>query len=103
MNKQEAINQVKLLKARETFMSETIWVKQDDAIDIISQINEPQKPVVPKFVAEWLKENRHAHTLLKVLNAADEERITPSIVNDWILENQREFIMAWFFGLKLSI
>ena len=29
MNKQEAINQVKLLKARETFMSETIWVKQD--------------------------------------------------------------------------
>ena len=57
MNKQEAINQVKLLKARETFMSETIWVKQDDAIDIISQIHEPQKPVVPKFVAEWLKEN----------------------------------------------
>ena len=51
MNKQEAINQVKLLKARETFMSETIWIKQDDAIDIISQIHEPQKPVAPKFVA----------------------------------------------------
>ena len=55
MNKQEAINQVKLLKARETFMSETIWVKQDDAIDIIYQIHEPQKPVVPKFVAEWIE------------------------------------------------
>ncbi|HEM3531980.1 DUF1642 domain-containing protein [Streptococcus suis] len=58
MNKQEAINQIKLLKARETFMSETIWVKQDDVIGIVHKIHEPQKVVVPKFVAEWYERNK---------------------------------------------
>ncbi|WP_174852746.1 hypothetical protein [Streptococcus suis] len=50
MNKQEAIKRIKLLKARETFMSETIWVKQDDVIGIIHQIDQPQKVAVPKVI-----------------------------------------------------
>ena len=67
---------------------------------IINQIDEPQKVVVPKFVAEWIKKYRYAHTLLKVLNSAENELITLSTVNDWILDNQYDFIKAWMDGYK---
>lgn len=60
------------------------------------------KPVVPKFVAEWLKKYRHAHTLLRVLNAAEKEQIVPSAVNDWILDNQYDFIKAWIDGWDIA-
>lgn len=56
MNKQEAIEKIKNLNARETFMSEIIWVKRDDVLDIIKQLDEPEKPVVPQVVADWYEE-----------------------------------------------
>ncbi|CYU77321.1 DUF1642 domain-containing protein [Streptococcus suis] len=77
-------------------------LKLADVMQVIDQIDEPQKVVVPKFVAEWLKEYRHAHTLLKVLNAAENERIIPSTVNDWILDNQRDFVVAWYDGYEIE-
>lgn len=65
MNKQKAIEKIKNLNARETFMSEIIWVKRDDVLDIIKQLDEqqpqmdkPEKPVVPQFVANWYEENK---------------------------------------------
>ncbi|MDY7603047.1 DUF1642 domain-containing protein [Streptococcus suis] len=64
--------------------------------------HEPQKVVIPKFVADWLKESRHADTLLKVLNAAEDERVVPSAVNDWILNNQRDFVVAWYDGYEIE-
>ena len=58
MNKQEAIEKIKNLNARETFMSEIIWVKRDDVLDIIKQLDEPEKPKVPQFVADWYEEHK---------------------------------------------
>ncbi|MCF0240823.1 MAG: hypothetical protein HUJ62_10480 [Streptococcus gallolyticus] len=40
MNKKEVIEKIKNLNARETFMSEIIWVKRDDVLDIINQLDE---------------------------------------------------------------
>ena len=64
------------------------------------KVNEPKKVTIPKFVAEWIKKYRHAHTLLKVLNSAENELITLSTVNDWILDNQYDFIKAWLYGYE---
>ncbi|HEM3468831.1 TPA: DUF1642 domain-containing protein [Streptococcus suis] len=102
MNKQEAIEKIKEHgKFYSTVFGGTVkMVPVGPIIDIISQIHEPQKVVVPKFVAEWLKEYRYVNTLLKVLNAAEDERIVPSAVNDWILDNQRDFVMAWYNGYE---
>ena len=58
MNKQEAIEKIKNLNARETFMSEIIWVKRDDVLDIIKQLDEPEKPKVPQVVADWYEEHK---------------------------------------------
>ena len=102
MNKQEAI---KKLKEKRLFFEDDYFgvmtvIELDDAQKIISQIEEPQKPAIPKFVAEWIKKYRYAHTLLKVLNSAENERIIPSTVNVWIVDNQYEFTKAWIDGYK---
>ena len=101
MNKQEAIKRVEQMGEYERFVDEPVSKKS--VLNIISQIHEPQKVVVPKFVAEWLKKYRYAHTLLRVLNAAEKEQIVPSTVNDWILDNQYDFIKAWIDGYDIEL
>lgn len=59
MNKLEAIKELEGLKtigndARAACYNEGI----NAGITIIKQLDEPQKPVVPKFVAEWFEENK---------------------------------------------
>ena len=97
MNKQEAIEKI---KKQSTQAYDDFAIMRDTAIHIINQIDEPQKVVIPKFVAEWIKKYRYAHTLLKVLNAAEKEQIGTSAVNDWVLDNQYDFIKAWIDGYK---
>ncbi|MBS8056117.1 DUF1642 domain-containing protein [Streptococcus suis] len=107
MNKQEAINQIKLLKARETFMSETIWIKQDDVIGIVRKIHEPQKVVVPKFVAEYIEGcKRSGWHLQKVLSRLDDDEK----VGDWAYDENDDLIPekvdmvahAWLFGYQIE-
>ena len=104
MNKQEAIEKIKnieTLNIKDRIADKGVdMVIKNQVIDLISQIDEPQKVVVPKEVAEWIKKYRYAHTLLKVLNSAEDERIIPSAVNDWILDNQYDFIKAWMDGYE---
>ena len=99
MNKQEAIEEI---KKQSTQAYDDFAIMRDTAIHIVNQIDEPQKVVVPKFVAEWLKKHRHAHTLLRVLNAVENEKVVPSTVNDWILDNQYDFIKAWIDGCDIE-
>ena len=99
MNKEEVIEAIKKISDD---LLEVRFVSLESVIDIVSQIHEPQKVVVPKFVAEWIKKYRHAHTLLRVLNASEKEQITPSTVNDWILDNQYDFIKAWLEGYEVE-
>ena len=104
MNKQEAIEKIKnieTLNIKDSIADKGVdMVIKNQVLTLIEQIDEPQKVVIPKFVAEWLKKYRYAHTLLKVLNSAEDERIIPSAVNDWILDNQYDFIKAWMDGYE---
>ncbi|NQK20072.1 DUF1642 domain-containing protein [Streptococcus suis] len=106
MNKQEAIEKIKnidTLNINDRIAGQQVdMVIKNQVLDLISQIDQPQKVSVPKFVAEWLKEYQYANTLLKVLNAAEDERIITSDVNDWILDNQEHFIRAWLDGFEIE-
>lgn len=116
MNKQEAIEIIEqskikianrgrvIFKAGEIIVEnvQVDYVPLEVVVNTIDQIHKPQKVVVPKFVAEWLKEYRHASPLLKVLNAAEDGRVVPSAVNDWILDNQRDFVVAWYDGYEIE-
>ena len=57
MNKQEAIKLIEKLKEYYGF-SKGVYLEKRDVISIISKIDEPQKVVVPKFVAEWYERNK---------------------------------------------
>ena len=59
MNKQEVIEKIK--KGKSPFNS---WEglnrnnALDDALDIVEKLDEPEKPKVPQFVADWYEENK---------------------------------------------
>ena len=56
MNKQEAIKRVEQMGEYERFVDEPVSKKS--VLNIISQIHEPKKVVVPKYVADWYEENK---------------------------------------------
>lgn len=55
MNKQEAIEEI---KKHSTQLYDDFAIIRDKAIDIINQIDEPEKPVVPQFLADWYEESK---------------------------------------------
>lgn len=54
MNKQEAIEKIKELSDN---IQEVRFVSLECVLDIVNQIDEP-KPVIPKFVADWVDNSR---------------------------------------------
>lgn len=51
MNKQELITRIKCL--------DEPYLKMELILDLIKQLDEPQKPVVPQFVADWYEKNKN--------------------------------------------
>lgn len=62
MNKQEAIEQINYMDTLnindKTACQQVDMVIKNQVLDIIDQIDEPQKPVVPQFVADWVANSR---------------------------------------------
>lgn len=118
MNKQEAIDQLKesLSKMIENIEDENDFNKgyryaTQHCFDIINQLDESEKPVVPKFVAEWIeycKSNKL--TLLGAFDPASEHGI--GLANtftgevwkgiDWAKRNQDTFARAWLDGYEVE-
>lgn len=57
MNKQELIEQMKGLK--NLFGNKAEYIEIDTAIEIASKLDEPQKPAVPQFVADWYEKHKN--------------------------------------------
>ena len=77
-------------------------------IDMIEQLDEPQKPVVPQFVADWIKKCKifeHLISLSFALNPAswEENRLSDECI-DWLrsTSNQEVFARAWLFGYEVE-
>ncbi|MET1103369.1 DUF1642 domain-containing protein [Enterococcus faecium] len=61
MNKQETIKKLESIKAIGNDAIAACYNESINAgITLMKQLDEPQKPVVPKFVAEWFEDNKHA-------------------------------------------
>ena len=54
MNKQELIERIEGLK--NLFGNKSEYIEIDMVIRLISELDEPQKPVVPQFVADWYED-----------------------------------------------
>lgn len=59
MNKQEVIEKIEACKSPFTSEDDTIFnYGLGKALSIIKQLDEPEKPVVPQFVADWYEDNK---------------------------------------------
>ena len=58
MNKKELIKHIKDLPYSEGLIVDTIKISRNGLLKLIEQLDEPQKPVVPQFMADWYEENK---------------------------------------------
>lgn len=109
MNKQEAIKELESLKmigneARAACYNEGI----NAGITIIKQLDEPQKPVVPRFVADWIELCKEKADLISCLLGSYEygvnqyKRITED--EDWLFEADHQELVAraWLYGYEVE-
>ena len=111
MNKQGAIEKIKnidTLNINDRVAGQQVdMVIKSQVLDIVSQIDEPQKVVIPKFVAEWIEEcKRSGWHLQKALYRLDDDEK----VSDWaydenddlIAEKVETFARAWLDGYEVE-
>lgn len=97
MNKQELIERIECLK--NIFGNKNEYVKIDMVVELISELDEPQKVTIPQFVADWIDEcEEKEKTLLNSL------LYTPEGVNSWVgnSDNQELFARAWIEGYEVE-
>ena len=104
MNNQEAIdkiNNISTLKIRDTTLHQQIdMVVKNSVLDIISQIQEPKKAVVPKFVAEYIEYCKHDK--FYALHGA--YAIMDDRLKCWRFKgnNSELFAKAWLYGYEVE-
>ena len=117
MNKQEAIEKLKS-RVKSHWLDEEIYgdnciksVELGMAIDIVNQIDEPEKPVVPQYVADWIEWcKRNKVSLLGGFSAIDElglaicndKKVKSLEASKWATRNQETFAQAWLFGYEVE-
>ena len=122
MNKQEAIEKIKekSLFFEDDYVGVITVIELGDVQKIISQIEEPQKIMVPKFVAEWIEDHKgdynewneeaRADFVFRAINdlfrfgdgfspwdfTIDEK------FSEWTTKNAYKFITAILFGYEIE-
>ena len=113
MNKQEAIETIeqdKIQVGRFTEITREVnaiqrkiemvdYVPLETVVSVIDQINEPQKVVIPKFVAEWVVEAEKIHNNLSWVwfsNPVSDE------LNAWLKNHTETFMRAWLDGYEVE-
>nr|DAW46500.1 MAG TPA: Protein of unknown function (DUF1642) [Caudoviricetes sp.] len=133
MNKQELLEKIKALKPDEQCLHEyqpEEWEAFQDGFDdgkcyvelIIEQLDEPvrspeqkplepEKPVVPQYVADWIEWCKNNNvTLLGAMIPIDElgtaicddKKVKSLEASKWATRNQETFAQAWLFGYEVE-
>lgn len=108
MNKQEVIEKIK--KEKSPFNSWEDLNRNnalDIALDIVEKLDEETKPLVPKFVADWLevcKENLGFGLSNAMSHSTSAMNKQPNWVKRWFnfKDNQETFAKAWLFGYEVE-
>ena len=104
-NKQELISKYELIKNSYKFDT----VSTDGIISDLKRLDEPQKVVVPQFVADWIKYCKNTNvTMTRALlvgevdfynyaNQKDFSRLKEFLETE---SNQETFVLAWIYGYE---
>lgn len=117
MNNQELIERIESLK--NIFGNKNEYVKIDFVIELISELDEPKKVVVPQFVADWIanvKRNgfkfRNSSRFHEEIVSSDDvyrvmyyilrEGIAGEAIRIWVNANRDAFARAWLDGYEVE-
>ncbi len=110
MNKKELIKRIEsnvwLIKA---YIGDTEeYIPLSKLRELLEQLDEPKKAVIPRFVAEWVKQCKKVGTLADCLNGyykTGVNKVTSSKdFQNWFLEKNNEELTAeaWLYGYELE-
>ena len=100
MNMQELIEKIKEIPRNEGFLVDTIEINRTWLLRELKQL-EPQKPVIPKFVANYISYNKGWNQTLHsaLINTSEEVRA-------WFCEDKLKrqdiFARAWLDGYEIE-
>lgn len=111
MNKQEAIEEINNLKGL-TILDKTInfddeMVSKKEVLNIVKQLDEPEKPVVPQFVAEWIEDHKESFSDASAIDMYDNLTLDNKggyyhEVWLWVIDHHYDFIKAWHDGYEIE-
>lgn len=111
MNKQEALKKIEKLDGLtikdNDFSFDIEMIPKGEALEIVDQLDEPVKPVVPQFIADWLevcKENLGFSLSSAMSHSTSAMKAQPKKVQCWfnLKNNQETFAKAWLFGYEVE-
>ena len=115
MNKQEFQQTIKNMKRPKFFTAITLNEAYEagfeeakgNALYNSCLLNEPEKPVVPKYIADWLevcKENLGFGLSTAMSHSTSAMKKQPNWVKGWfnLKDNQETFAKAWLFGYEVD-
>lgn len=94
MNKQEAIEEIEKKKSPFNAWEDLTRNRAlDAALTIVRKLDEPEKPVVPQFVADWYEENKDdlEYNLYKLCTDFREQKLRADL-NGWFSNDDNKCI-----------
>mgnify|MGYP000965141128 CR=1 FL=1 len=102
MNVKELIEKIEALPA-ENYIYRP-WIDKKVVLGLVRQLDEPQKVVVPQFVADWIEYCKAREITLAHALYYPEEAKNKNVYR-WLFEesvNQEKFAQAWIFGYTVE-
>lgn len=107
MNKQELIERIEAVPAHNTRTRS--WIDKRVVLGLIRLLDEPQKVVVPQFVADWIEKCKTFKHFVVSLSFAlqpivwEENNLSGKCIN-WLMDanNQELFARAWLDGYEVE-
>lgn len=87
------------------------YVALSEVVYLIKQLDEPQKVVIPQYVADWIEYcKEHNFTLLGCLDPVDDfgTSLSEGFKGDakkcvkWCRKESNTFALAWLFGYEVE-
>ena len=109
MNKQELIERLKRYLTQMSEIKGSEYCKGYEYatkhhLAMIAELEEPEKPVVPQFVADWIEWcKKNKITLLGADTAiCNNKNIRSLDASGWAMKNQETFGKAWIYGYEVK-
>lgn len=107
MNKQEVIDEIE--NAIPVFILNDFQRGKETgltyALELVEELDEPEKPVVPQYVADWLevcKDNLALSLANSMNNIVMRTNNQPDKTIHWLAKNSETFAKAWIYGYEVE-